>query len=84
MAQQRRSLDASETDKLKNQIGGSVILPENPMYDSSRKVYNAMIDKYPAIIVCCTNAGDVMEALQFAKKNSLPVAVRGSGIMVGA
>ncbi|MBN9350705.1 MAG: FAD-binding oxidoreductase [Chitinophagaceae bacterium] len=74
-----KTLDSSAVNMLKQQIGGTVVLPGDPVYENSRKVYNAMIDKYPAIIVYCTNAGDVIKAIKFAKQNELAIAVRGGG-----
>jgi FAD binding domain-containing protein/berberine-like enzyme len=65
--------------KLKADVRGRVILPEDQDYNEARKVYNGMIDRYPKIIVCCTNAADVRLAVIFARKNDLLVAVRGGG-----
>src|SRR5688500_18667390 len=60
-------------------IRGGVIRPGDPTYDEARKVYNAMIDKRPALIAHCTDAGDVITAVNFARENDLLVAVRGGG-----
>jgi FAD/FMN-containing dehydrogenase len=65
--------------KLKANIRGKVILPEDQDYDEARKVYNGMIDKHPKTIVKCANAGDVRLAVEFARENELVVAVRGGG-----
>src|SRR5207302_7861647 len=40
---------------------------------------NAMIDKRPALVVRPVNAGDVIAAVNFARENGLPVAIRGGG-----
>jgi FAD/FMN-containing dehydrogenase len=45
----------------------------------SRKVWNGMIDKTPALIVRCAGVGDVIHAVNFARGNNLLVAVRGGG-----
>ncbi len=56
-----------------------MILPRDIIYDEARKVYNAMIDKHPAIIVKCLDVADVTLAVKFGRDNKLPVAVRGGG-----
>lgn len=60
-------------------IRGRIIVPGDPEYDAARKVYNAMIDKRPALIVVCRDAADVISAVSFGRENRLPVAVRGGG-----
>ena len=59
------------TSKLKANIRGKVILPEDQDYDEARKVYNGMIDKHPKMIVKCANAADVRLAVAFASHMSL-------------
>ena len=65
--------------KLNSDIRGSVILSEDPGYEEARKVYNAMIDKHPAIIVRCADVADVITAVRFAREHELLLAVRGGG-----
>ena len=65
--------------KLKSNLCGGIILPEDQDYDEARKVYNGMIDKHPKMIVQCANATDVRLAIAFARENDLLVAVRGGG-----
>ncbi|MHA7652204.1 FAD-binding oxidoreductase [Mycobacterium sp. ML4] len=60
-------------------LNGRVILPSDPEYDRARAVYNAMVDKRPAVIARCGSAGDVASALDFARGSGLVVAVRGGG-----
>jgi FAD/FMN-containing dehydrogenase len=56
---------------------GDVITPEDPRYEQGRRVWNAMIDKRPALIVRPRNTGDVVAAIKFARASALPVAIRG-------
>ena len=58
---------------------GRLVDESHPEYDESRAVWNAMIDKRPALIAHCTNAADVIAALAYARERDLPVAVRGGG-----
>ena len=60
-------------------IRGSVITRTNPDYETARKVYNAMIDRHPEVIVRCANVTDVQTAIKFSRENELTVAVRGGG-----
>ncbi len=64
-------------DSLKESVRGAVITPDSPEYDDARRVYNAMIDRRPTVIVRPANTGDVMTAIRFAQDNGLPVATRG-------
>ena len=65
-------------DALRDGMRGAVITPDDEEYDDARTVYNAMIDRRPALIVRPANTGDVMAAVRYAADNGLTVAVRGA------
>ncbi|MFF0163380.1 FAD-binding oxidoreductase [Streptomyces sp. NPDC005263] len=58
---------------------GDVFTPQDPGYDDARAVFNAMIDRRPAVIAQCVDETDVVRSLRFARSLDLPVAVRGGG-----
>ena len=61
------------------QLRGELIQPDDARYDEARKVYNAMIDKHPALIAQCADVADVISAVNFSRENHLTIAVRGGG-----
>jgi FAD/FMN-containing dehydrogenase len=69
----------TETDQLKHAIKGRVILPDDEPYHDLRKIWNAMIDRRPAVIVQCASAEDVPPALGFARRNGFEISLRGAG-----
>jgi FAD/FMN-containing dehydrogenase len=73
------SLKRVALEELKGSLRGDLLMPGNAGYDHARAVWNAMIDKHPALIVRCEGAADVSHALTFAKERNLLVAVRGGG-----
>ena len=60
-------------------LRGELFTPEDPGYDAARKVYNAMISRRPSLIARCADVADVILAVNFAREQKLPVAIRGGG-----
>ena len=56
-----------------------LIRPDDPRYDEARTIFNAMIDKRPAVIASCVTPSDVIEALELAEREQYDVAVRAGG-----
>ncbi len=65
--------------KLRAEIRGSVALPGDQEYDQWRGIWNAMIDRRPALIVRAAGAADVIQAVHFARNQKLQLAIRGGG-----
>lgn len=72
-------LQSSSLETLKANFKGEIFLPEDGAYEDARKVWNAMIDKHPALIARCAAVSDVIHAVNFARGNALALAVRGGG-----
>ncbi|MFB7515149.1 FAD-binding oxidoreductase [Streptomyces sp. NPDC056144] len=64
-------------DTLRGAVRGTVVTPGDPSYDVSRRVYNALHDRRPAVVVHAVDAGDVIAAVLYAREHALPLAVRG-------
>jgi FAD/FMN-containing dehydrogenase len=60
-------------------FGDRLIGPDDPRYDEARALFNAMIDKRPALIARCETPDDVAAAIRFARDHDLPFSVRGGG-----
>jgi FAD/FMN-containing dehydrogenase len=66
-------------DELREVLSGELILSGDPGYDEARSVFNAMIDRRPALIARCRTTADVAIAVNFARGTELDVAVRSGG-----
>ena len=66
-------------DTLRTQVRGTVALPGEPGYEQSRSIWNAMIDRRPALVVRAAGAADVIQAVNFARERHLLLAIRGGG-----
>ena len=69
----------SALQQFKKNIRGGVVQPGDAVYDTTREVWNRMIDKRPALIARCLGTSDVIRCVEFAREHSLVVAVRGGG-----
>src|SRR3954470_2095704 len=65
--------------ELEQALRGRLIRPEDDGYDAARAIWNGAHDRRPALIVRCAGVADVMRAVDFARSESIPVAVRGGG-----
>ncbi len=73
------TLDEDAIAGLDAGVRGEVIRPGDVAYDEARTIYNAMIDKHPALIVRCRDTADVIMAVNFAREHDVLLAVRGGG-----
>jgi FAD/FMN-containing dehydrogenase len=73
------TVDAAAWQDLEAAFRGELVGPEDPSYDRHRKVWNGSIDRRPAVIARCAGQSDVAQAVRFARRTGLPLAVRGGG-----
>jgi FAD/FMN-containing dehydrogenase len=71
--------DTNPLQSLRAQLRGSLLQPGDEGYDPARKVYNAMIDKRPALIARCADVADVIACVNHAREQGMLLAVRGGG-----
>src|SRR5262245_33954117 len=83
MTEQHATPDAilsEETVKtFKASLRGELLRPGDTGYDDARTIWNAMIDRRPALIARCAGVADIIQAVNFARTHDLLVAVRGGG-----
>jgi FAD/FMN-containing dehydrogenase len=67
----------SALDDFRETFTGQVIMPADSAYGAARVVWNAEIDRHPAMIARCLNTADVSAAVSFARQQGLEISVRG-------
>jgi FAD/FMN-containing dehydrogenase len=72
-------LQEATVHAFKTSLRGALLCPGDDGYDTARTVYNAMIDRRPALIARCVGTADVITSVQFARAHHLLVSVRGGG-----
>jgi FAD/FMN-containing dehydrogenase len=72
-------LDDATLDELTDRVRGEVLEPGDPGYDDARSVWNARVDRHPAVVVRPTGAAGVMAAVDVARENDLLLSVKGGG-----
>ena len=73
------NLQARKIEELKGGFKGEILLPSDDAYEGARRIWNAMVDKRPAVIARCATTSDVVRGVNFARDNGLLLAVRGGG-----
>ncbi|MBV7438764.1 FAD-binding oxidoreductase [Aeromonas sp. sif2416] len=74
-----KPLRNANIDEFKAHFRGEVLLAADADYDEVRQIWNAMIDRKPALIARCTSPEDVVQAVELARKHDLLVSIRGGG-----
>ena len=72
-------ISSSAISNFRGALRGQLLQPDDPGYDTARRIYNAMIDRRPALIARCAGAADVVTCVKFARAEGVDVSVRGGG-----
>ncbi len=67
------------TTVLAANLRGELLLPNDVRYENARQVYNAMIQRHPALIARCVDVADVITAVNYAREQGIPLSVRSGG-----
>ncbi|MHB8567381.1 MAG: FAD-binding oxidoreductase [Nitrososphaerales archaeon] len=74
-----KTVSTEALNALRSDFRGEVVLPGDSSYEQTRKVWNGMIDKRPAMIARCAGTSDIIKVVKFAREHHLIVSVRGGG-----
>ena len=66
-------MSETRVERFQAQLRGELLSPGEEGYEAARKVWNAMIDVHPSLIVRCVGAGDVIHSVRFAQEQELQV-----------
>jgi FAD/FMN-containing dehydrogenase len=69
----------AQVDELRRSFTGEIITPDASGYDDARRVWNAMFDRRPALVVRPTTVDDVVVAVRFGRELDFEIAIRGGG-----
>ena len=72
-------LSAEALQSFKAAFKGQVLTADDPSYEETRKIWNAMIDRRPGLVARCSGTVDVVQAVRFARQHGLLSSVRGGG-----
>ena len=72
-------IGAAKIKAFSERLEGRLVHPDDGEYDTARTIWNAMIDKRPALIARCKSQTDVVAAVEFAREHDLLVSIRGGG-----
>lgn len=72
-------LESQTVEDLRAHLRGSLLLPRDPGYDEARTIWNAMIDRWPALIARCLGVADVVACVHFARERGLALTIKGGG-----
>ena len=72
-------IEAKEIDDLRARLRGPLLIPGAAGYDEARSIWNAMIDRRPALIARCLGVADIVTCVNFARQRGLVLSLKGGG-----
>ena len=74
-----KQLQRENLSEFKAHFRGDLVLPGDAGYDDVRAIWNATVNRKPALIARCTRPEDVVQAVKFGRQHNLLVSIRGGG-----
>jgi FAD/FMN-containing dehydrogenase len=71
--------DKSAVKEFQASLQGELLLPEDPGYEEARSIWNAMIDRRPALIARCLGVTDIVACMNFAREKGITLSIKGGG-----
>jgi len=72
-------VESSAIEKLRSSLRGSLLFPGDEDYDKARTVWNATVDRRPAMVIRCAGASDIRKAVEFGREHNFLIAIKGGG-----
>jgi FAD/FMN-containing dehydrogenase len=72
-------LDRKRVDELRAALRGPLLLAGDAGYEEARSVWNAMIDRRPALVARCIGVSDVVAGVRFARESGIALSMKGGG-----
>jgi FAD/FMN-containing dehydrogenase len=69
----------AQLDQFRRSFAGEIVTPDAAGYDDARRIWNAMFDRRPAVVVRPSSVDDVVAAVRFGRERDLEIAIRGGG-----
>lgn len=79
MVQPPTALTGAQLNRLRGAFRGEIVTPDDEGYDEARRLWNAVHDRRPAVLVRPTTTGEVATAIRFARDHDLALAIRSGG-----
>ncbi len=73
------ALDQKLVDGLRAALRGPLLLAGDAGYEEARSVWNAMIDRRPALVARCLGVADVVAGVRFARESGIALSMKGGG-----
>lgn len=72
-------IDPKHVDALRAGLRGTLLTGADAGYNESRSIWNAMIDRRPALIARCVGVADILAGVKFAREHGIALSIKAGG-----